>query len=76
MDVQMPDLDGHEVTRRIRAMEGAASRTPIVALTAGASEEDRKRCLQSGMDDHIAKPFSPQDLSEVLCRYAPAEDAA
>jgi signal transduction histidine kinase/CheY-like chemotaxis protein len=71
MDVQMPGMDGLEVTRRIRAMGGVVGNTPIVALTAGAGEEDRERCLQSGMNDHIAKPFSRESLCRVLCRYTP-----
>ncbi|MBI2688961.1 MAG: response regulator [Acidobacteria bacterium] len=71
MDVQMPDMDGLEVTRRIRAWEGARRRTPIIALTAGVSPEDRSLCLDAGMDDHLPKPVSRDDLCVALCRFAP-----
>ena len=60
LDVQMPELDGHEATRRLRA--GAAGelnrRTRVVALTAGALAEERAACLTAGMDDFIAKSFA------------------
>jgi CheY-like chemotaxis protein len=63
MDVQMPDMDGLEATRLIRSTERATGRhVRIVALTAHAREEDRKRCLEAGMDDYLSKPFSAQDL--------------
>lgn len=68
MDCQMPELDGWEVTRQIRAMEGAGKRVYIAALTAGAYEGDRERCLEAGMDDFLAKPFRIQDLKRLLER--------
>jgi CheY-like chemotaxis protein len=68
MDCQMPELDGWEATRQIRAMEGAGKRVYIAALTAGAYDGDRERCLEAGMDDFLAKPFRIQDLRRLLER--------
>ena len=64
MDIQMPHMDGFEATRRIRA--GAASGVPIIAMTAHAMEEDRKRCLEAGMDDYVSKPIRPQELETAV----------
>jgi two-component system, sensor histidine kinase and response regulator len=67
MDCQMPEMDGFEATRRIRGLE--QTHTPIVALTAGALDGDRERCLASGMDDFLAKPLRLEDLERVLARF-------
>jgi PAS domain S-box-containing protein len=64
MDVQMPDVDGLEATRRIRAMPTLAQ-LPILAMTANVSNADRDACLAAGMDSHIGKPF---DIDEVVAR--------
>lgn len=73
MDVQMPEMDGYEATRRIRAGTGTdRPRVPIVALTANAMKQDREQCLAAGMDDFLAKPFSAQQLRAVLRRWLPA----
>ncbi len=69
MDCLMPNLDGYEATRRIRAAESDGRRIPIVALTANASEVDRERCRQSGMDEIITKPYRRKELEQVLDRY-------
>jgi two-component system, sensor histidine kinase len=71
MDCQMPELDGLEATRRLRAheQETGAPNVPVVALTANAGPEDRARCTAAGMDDHLAKPFASKELADVLKRH-------
>jgi signal transduction histidine kinase/DNA-binding response OmpR family regulator len=67
MDVQMPELDGLSATARIRDWEARqGKRTPIVAMTAHAGEDDRARCLAAGMDDYVTKPISVHKLAAVL----------
>ena len=70
MDVQMPELNGLQATRAIRALPGAHA-TPILAMTANAFGEDRLECLASGMNDHVAKPVDPRGLYETLLRWLP-----
>jgi CheY-like chemotaxis protein/HPt (histidine-containing phosphotransfer) domain-containing protein len=69
MDCRMPEMDGYEATREIRRREQDAKRTPVVAMTAAALPSDRQRCLEAGMDDHVAKPVRARDLDAVLARY-------
>ncbi|MDD5295745.1 MAG: ATP-binding protein [Rhodocyclaceae bacterium] len=71
MDVQMPIMDGFAATARIRQWESDAGhrRLPIVALTAGAFEEDRQQCLSSGMDDFLSKPIRMTELTAVLEKW-------
>jgi CheY-like chemotaxis protein len=78
MDVQMPELDGLDATRRVRAIEAARNlaRTPIVALTANALGEDREACLAAGMDDFLVKPLDREKLADVLTRSAKAAPLA
>ncbi len=70
MDVQMPEMDGIEATRMIRADPGLAA-TRIIAITANATHEDRERCLAVGMDDFIGKPFKPHVFYATLAKWLP-----
>ncbi|MFH0730000.1 MAG: response regulator [Pseudomonadota bacterium] len=89
MDVQMPEMDGIEATKRIRAHEFGRlnekdefhssfiirnSSLPIIAMTAHAMQGDRERCLAAGMNDYIAKPVSTQALAEALNKWLPKEN--
>ncbi len=76
MDVHMPGSDGIEATRRIRAAEAGGARTPIVALTANAFEEDREACLAAGMDGFLTKPLDRERLAEALAVAAGAKAIA
>jgi PAS domain S-box-containing protein len=73
MDVQMPEMDGLEATRQIRACEAANRRTPIIALTAHAMTGDRDRCLAAGMDEYLSKPVHRDDLLALLARLTTQE---
>jgi two-component system, sensor histidine kinase and response regulator len=70
MDCQMPHLDGYEATAAIRSQEGSSSHTPIIAMTAGARQQDRDRCMRAGMDDYLAKPISKKALLSAIARSA------
>jgi CheY-like chemotaxis protein len=78
MDVHMPDCDGLEATRRIRAAEAEAGarRTPIVALTANAFPEEREAALAAGMDGVLVKPLDRERLAEALATAAVAASLA
>jgi signal transduction histidine kinase/CheY-like chemotaxis protein len=73
MDCQMPELDGYDATREIRRREADrdGAHIPIIAMTAGAMDGARQRCLEAGMDDYVAKPFGQQELEHVISRWAP-----
>jgi len=75
MDVQMPGMDGHEATRRIRALANVPAELPIIAVTAHARPEDTEQALAAGMSDHVAKPIDPVRLVSVLARWLEARSA-
>jgi len=69
MDIQMPDMDGYETTRRIRS-KAAMLTLPIVAMTANAMQSDKQACLDSGMNDHVAKPFAIDALVQTILKWS------
>jgi CheY-like chemotaxis protein/HPt (histidine-containing phosphotransfer) domain-containing protein len=76
MDVQMPEMDGFEATREIRKLEAGGDshgHMPIIAMTAYATEGDRERCLEAGMDDYVSKPISASKLFQAIDALVPAE---
>jgi len=77
MDVQMPEMDGYEATEQIRKFEnenmesfqGKVKRVPIIAMTANVFREDIEKCLAAGMDNHIGKPLTMEDILGMLRKY-------
>ncbi|MDR3247348.1 MAG: response regulator, partial [Treponema sp.] len=70
MDVQMPEMDGYEATRRIRGRDlPQAKKIPIIAMTANVFREDIEKCLESGMNDHVGKPLDFEDVLVKLRKY-------
>lgn len=69
MDIQMPDLDGYEASRRIRK---AGIELPIIALSAHALREEQENCIAAGMNGHLGKPFTVEELRETLREFAPS----
>jgi len=77
MDVQMPEMNGLEATKKIRNPRSAIQnrQIPIIAMTAYAMQGDREKCLEAGMNDYVTKPVSPQALAEALDKWLPKETA-
>ena len=69
MDIQMPIMNGYEATRQIRALDSPLAGIPIIALSANALEEDKRNSLESGMNNHVGKPFDVQQLLDLLQSY-------
>jgi CheY-like chemotaxis protein len=70
MDLQMPEMDGYEVTRRIRALDAPEAKTiPIIAMTANVFREDIEKCLQAGMNSHVGKPLDFNEVLAILNSY-------
>ncbi len=71
MDCMMPVMDGYQACQALRAREAAsgAPRLPVIALTAGVTEDDRQRCMAAGMDDYLSKPFTAAQLREMVDRW-------
>jgi CheY-like chemotaxis protein len=74
MDVQMPEMDGLEASRRITAALPASRRPRIVAMTANAMQGDREMCMAAGMDDYVAKPIRVDQLVEALSQARPRQE--
>ena len=70
MDCQMPELDGYETTRTLRGWGGEFGSLPVIALTASAMEEDRRRCFAAGMNDFLSKPVVLSALEAALARWS------
>jgi DNA-binding response OmpR family regulator len=68
LDVNLPDVDGPELCRRVKADE-AKRRLPVLMLTAATQEENRKRCLEAGADGYLTKPFSPLALLDLIEKH-------
>jgi CheY-like chemotaxis protein len=70
MDIQMPEMDGYEATRRIRAMDTPKAKTvPIVAMSANVFREDIEKCLEAGMNSHVGKPLDLEMILDKLRAY-------
>lgn len=76
MDCQMPVMDGFAATESIRAGENLNQATPIVAVTANATDQDRDHCMASGMNDYLKKPVKPNDIKGIIDRYVVSDALA
>lgn len=72
MDIMLPEMDGYEITSRIRQIEkemNIQERVPIIAITANALDNDKEKCIQSGMDDYLSKPFTSAELADIIHKH-------
>ena len=74
LDMSIPELDGWEVARRLRA-DAATAQIPVIALTAHAMKGDRERCIEAGCTDYMSKPLNIRELVQMAERYAPAAES-
>lgn len=73
MDIMLPDMNGYEITQAIRKNEkenNVENPVPIIALTANTYDNDREKCLSVGMNEYLSKPFSSQELVEIIEKYS------
>lgn len=70
MDIQMPEMNGYDASRAIRALKGERGNVPIIAITANSFESDRQKAFDAGMNAHVAKPFVPEELLNTIQRYS------
>jgi len=73
MDINMPEMDGYDATKKIRSLEKGDRHTPIIAMTANAMQGDREKCLAAGMDDYISKPVHRSHLEKALQKWLPSD---
>ena len=76
MDIQMPEMDGLVATEHIRTTLDPENQPYIIAMTAGATQHDRERCVEAGMDDYLAKPVSWEDIAAALDRFIDKKNMA
>lgn len=69
MNFQMPEMDGYEATAEIRSYENSLKHTQVIAMTAHVMQGDREKCLDSGMDEYIAKPIRKENLFEMIRKW-------
>lgn len=74
MDIQMPDMDGYEITRELRGKLNSVNKAvPVLAITADASEKEKEKARQAGMNDYVVKPYTPEELYNAICRHIKTE---
>ncbi len=72
MDIMLPEKNGFQITKEIREYEkqtGKSKNVPIIALTANTLDNDKEKCIQTGMNDYLPKPFTPDELREMIKQY-------